>query len=119
MGACDVYLSLHRSEGFGRTIAEAALLGLEIVATAFGGNVDFCHGDGFYMVPTTPWPIPPGIYPQATGHLWGDPDLEIATSFLRQAVSTPRIRSPRHIPSLSLEYVGKNYKKALEKLSPE
>ena len=39
--ACDVFVSLHRAEGFGRNIAEALLLGLDVIATDHGGNVDF------------------------------------------------------------------------------
>ena len=48
-GCCDVFLSLHRSEGFGRGMAEALQLGVDVIATAYGGNTDFC----------------------ADGHVWG------------------------------------------------
>lgn len=41
----DVYLSLHRSEGFGNTIAEAMAAGRPVVATAFGGHMDVFSGD--------------------------------------------------------------------------
>ena len=40
-GCCDVLVSLHRSEGFGRVIAECIILGLEIITTNWGGNTDF------------------------------------------------------------------------------
>ena len=43
-GCCDVFLSLHRSEGFGRCMAEALQLGVGVIATAYGGNTDFCTG---------------------------------------------------------------------------
>ena len=45
MAACDIVLSLHRSEGFGLVPAEAMLLGVSVVATDWSGNVDF-HGRG-------------------------------------------------------------------------
>jgi glycosyltransferase involved in cell wall biosynthesis len=38
---CDIYISLHRSEGFGRTLAEAMLLGKKVVSTNYSGNCDF------------------------------------------------------------------------------
>ena len=38
---CDCYVSLHRSEGFGRTIAEALILGKPVIATNYSGNTDF------------------------------------------------------------------------------
>ena len=39
--SCDAYVSLHRSEGFGITMAEAMLLGKPVVATDYSGNIDF------------------------------------------------------------------------------
>ena len=38
---CDAYVSPHRAEGFGRTLAEAMLFGKPVVATNYSGNVDF------------------------------------------------------------------------------
>ncbi len=38
---CDCYISLHRSEGFGLTPAEAMNAGKPVIATGYGGNVDF------------------------------------------------------------------------------
>ncbi len=37
----DVYVSLHRSEGFGLGLAEAMYLGKPVIATAYSGNMDF------------------------------------------------------------------------------
>src|SRR5262249_31339872 len=36
--SCDAYASLHRSEGFGITLAEAMLLGKPVIATGYSGN---------------------------------------------------------------------------------
>jgi glycosyltransferase involved in cell wall biosynthesis len=41
INACDAYVSLHRAEGFGRTLAEAMLLGKPVIATNYSGNIDF------------------------------------------------------------------------------
>jgi len=41
IAASDGYVSLHRSEGFGLTIAEAMSLGTPVIATAYSGNMDF------------------------------------------------------------------------------
>jgi glycosyltransferase involved in cell wall biosynthesis len=38
---CDAYISLHRAEGFGRTIAEAIVLQKPVIATNYSGNIDF------------------------------------------------------------------------------
>ena len=42
--AHDIYLSLHRSEGYGLTIREAMLHDLHVVATGWSGNMDFMRG---------------------------------------------------------------------------
>src|SRR5205814_2840284 len=47
----DVVLSLHRSEGFGLTIAEGMLRGLPAVATDWSGNVDFLTRETGFPVP--------------------------------------------------------------------
>ena len=38
---CDSYISLHRSEGFGLTMAEAMYFKKPIIATGYSGNLDF------------------------------------------------------------------------------
>jgi glycosyltransferase involved in cell wall biosynthesis len=40
---CDAYVSLHRAEGYGRTIAEAILLGKRVIVTSYSGNMDYCE----------------------------------------------------------------------------
>ncbi len=53
----DVYISFHRSEGYGLTIHEAMLHGLYIVATGWSGNMDFMHGEKAFPVAYTLVPI--------------------------------------------------------------
>ncbi len=50
IGACDCYLSLHRSEGHGMPLAEAMALGKPVVATAYGGNIEFMNEANSYLV---------------------------------------------------------------------
>jgi glycosyltransferase involved in cell wall biosynthesis len=45
ISACDAYVSPHRAEGFGRTLAEAMLMGKPVVATNYSGNQFFMHHD--------------------------------------------------------------------------
>jgi glycosyltransferase involved in cell wall biosynthesis len=48
--SCDAYVSLHRAEGFGRTIAEAVILDKPVIATNYSGNCDFMNMEGCYSV---------------------------------------------------------------------
>ncbi|HEU4853579.1 MAG TPA: glycosyltransferase [Telluria sp.] len=60
---CDAYVSLHRSEGFGRTLAEAMLLGKPVVGTNFSGNVDFLSMQTGFPVRWKPVKVKEGEYP--------------------------------------------------------
>ena len=39
--SCDVYVSLHRSEGLGLNLLQAMTLGRPVIVTGFSGNMDF------------------------------------------------------------------------------
>ena len=124
-GCCDVFLSLHRSEGFGRGIAEALQLGLDVITTAFGGNTDFCTGPLVHLVRWARAPIPRGAYPGADGHHWAEPDLEHAVSLIRH-VTEQRLQLGMQCTNVNLlaEYrdrfsfasVGRQYRQRLEYL---
>jgi glycosyltransferase involved in cell wall biosynthesis len=80
----DVYLSLHRSEGFGLTIREAMLRGLPVIATGWSGNMDFMRGEGCFAVPYTLVPVhdPQGNYTMP-GAVWADADIKAAAAILQ------------------------------------
>jgi len=85
-GCCNVLLSLHRAEGYGRVLAEALLLGLHVVATDYSGNRDFCLGPLVHPVPYTLTPVAAGDYPHSNGQQWAEPDHAQAVQQLRGAV---------------------------------
>lgn len=81
LASCDIFLSLHRAEGFGLMLAEAMYFGKPVVATGYSGNLDFQDESCALLVPWRPVPIPPGSGPY-TG-TWAEPDLDAAASCLR------------------------------------
>jgi len=126
-GCCDVFVSLHRSEGFGRGLAEALQLGLHVIATDFGGNTDFCAGPQAHPVRFNRVPIPRGAYPCADGHYWAEPDVnhavllirEVAQQILDQGKVSDDITpfSPAlYRDQFSTEVVGNRYRCRLEQL---
>ena len=130
-GSCDVFLSLHRSEGFGRGIAEALQLGVNVIATDFGGNTDFCSGPLAHPVRWRKVPVPRGSYPYADGHYWAEPDLDHAAQLCQQlaerqltsqgdsnfADTIPRnVSASEYINQFSFSSVGKNYRLRLMQL---
>ena len=87
--AADCYVSLHRSEGFGLTMAEAMALGKPVIATAYSANLDFMNDEVAFMVPANPWRLPEQAGPYPAGSTWADPDLDMAASYMRQAAGDP------------------------------
>jgi hypothetical protein len=87
VNACDAYVSLHRTEGFGRTIAEAILLTKPIIATDYSGQADIlnkqCNGLVKYqLVPVTDnyhW------IDENDNAEWAEPDINDAISKFREA----------------------------------
>ena len=80
---CDCYVSLHRSEGFGNTLAEAMYLGKPVIATGYSGNMEFMTPQNSYPVDYTLRPVgdAAGPYP-ATGE-WAEPDVGHAARLMR------------------------------------
>jgi glycosyltransferase involved in cell wall biosynthesis len=87
MAACDCYVSLHRAEGFGLTLAEAMAIGKPAIATGYSGNVDFMNGENSYLVDYTIGRVGPEceIYPPEGE--WADPSVEHAAALMREVYS--------------------------------
>ena len=94
LGQCDAYVSLHRSEGLGLTMAEAMALGKPVIATGYSGNLEFMNDDVAFLVDATPVVIGEGVDPYPPDARWADPDVEHAARLMRQ-VFTDRAASTR------------------------
>jgi glycosyltransferase involved in cell wall biosynthesis len=86
---CDAVVSLHRSEGFGLTIAEAMAFGKPAIATAYSGNLEFMDERNSYLVPYELAEIPPGCEPYPAGSRWAEPDVAVAAELMRRVVDVP------------------------------
>jgi glycosyltransferase involved in cell wall biosynthesis len=101
LATCDVYASLHRSEGFGLGMAEAMAMGKPVVATGFGGNVDFMPPGAAAVVGFEARPIGPNDHRfgggfgdwYTVGQLWADADVDQAARWLRKLADSPRLRA--------------------------
>jgi len=82
----DVYLSLHRSEGYGLTIHEAMQRGLYVVATGWSGNMDFMEGERVFAVPYSLVPVKgaEAFFENVPKARWAEADIEKAAEFLKE-----------------------------------
>jgi glycosyltransferase involved in cell wall biosynthesis len=108
IGLSDVYVSLHRSEGFGLGPAEAMALGKPVVATGYSGTNDFVTHEtglrvGYRLVPITPGELflNPGLTTArmllgdraGSSAVWAEPDLSDAARWMVWAHDHPEQRS--------------------------
>jgi hypothetical protein len=89
INCCDCFVSLHRSEGFGRGLGEAMFLGRLALATGWSGNLDFMTGDNSLLVDHRLVPVEPGEYPFSEGQMWAEADVGHAVALLDAAVADP------------------------------
>ena len=80
----DLYASLHRSEGFGLTIAEAMLLHTPTLVTAWSGNMDFCNSKNSFLVGYKPIKVNSSHpeFREFENATWADADIEQTTQLL-------------------------------------
>ena len=88
--ACDVYISLHRGEGFGLGMAEAMLMGKPVIATDWSANTEFCKPGSSFPVPYRLVPVMPGEYFTSMGE-WAEADVNAAAAALRRCHDFPEL----------------------------
>lgn len=134
LGACDVYLSLHRSEGFGLGMAEAMSLGKAVVGTAFGGNTSFMTSETSCLVGYDLREIVPEDHVLQQGYervyrpgrSWAEPDLDQAAAWLRLLADDAAFRrelgrrASQHVDEIASPLaVGRAMAARLEKIAAE
>lgn len=87
--SCDAYLSLHRAEGFGLTMAEAMAMGKPVVATGYSGNLQYMDERNSWLVPYDLVSVPDGCSPYPVTARWADPDVEAAAAALKAIHADP------------------------------
>jgi glycosyltransferase involved in cell wall biosynthesis len=123
MAACDCYVSLHRAEGFGLTMAEAMAIGKPVIGTGYSGNVDFMNSENSYLIDYEIGLVGPEceIYPP-DGE-WAQPSIEHATELMRRVYTNPEEAQQRGARAeediarvLSSEVSGAAMRRRLEEL---
>jgi GT2 family glycosyltransferase/tetratricopeptide (TPR) repeat protein len=80
--SADCYVSLHRSAAFGHGIVQAMAAGTPVIATAYGGPLDYLEAGRDALIGYALSAVGPGRLPYAPDHRWAEPDLEHAARTL-------------------------------------
>jgi glycosyltransferase involved in cell wall biosynthesis len=123
LSRCDCYISLHRSEGFGRSPAEAMLLGKPVIVTDYSGTTDFCRPNNALLVDYDLVEVGAGSYVGADGQVWAEPSIDCAAQHM-VALFYDRDMGKRIgaagqqtiISELSARSVGERYRRRLAEL---
>lgn len=121
---CDCYVSLHRAEGFGLTMAEAMFYGKPVIATAYSSNIEFMNVGNSFLVKYDLVSIPEDIGPYKKGNIWAEPDIDHAAALMYyvfhnyQQASLVGSKAGREIQSLlSPDAIGSKIRKRLEQIT--
>ncbi|MEW4923982.1 glycosyltransferase family 4 protein [Algibacter sp. 2305UL17-15] len=92
---CDCYVSMHHSEGFGLTLAEAMYFGKPAIATNYSGNKEFMNDDNSFLVDYELGLIknPDANFPPET--LWANPITEHSIEKLKEVYKNPNLRETK------------------------
>lgn len=122
--ACDCFVSLHRSEGFGLAVAESMLLGKPVIATDWSATAEFVNVHNGCPVRAPLVTLDRNHGPYAKGSTWADPDPHHAAGHMRRlfadraltaqlgAAARETIRA-RFAPAV----IGARYRRRLESIA--
>lgn len=104
---CDCYVSLHRSEGLGLTLAEAMLLEKPVIATNYSGNLDFMNSDNSFLVPWEYTLVGDDAAAYPSHARWAEPNIDAAAEYMRLVYSNPSLG--REVGLRARQYVESNF----------
>ena len=118
---CDCYVSLHRAEGFGLTMAEAMYYGKPVIATGYSSNMEFMNVGNSFPVKYDIVTLTEDYGPYFKGNYWADPSIDHAASLMQYVFENPQeaqqvgARAAQEIKSLlSPQLLGTKIKNRLE-----
>ncbi|MBC7768803.1 MAG: hypothetical protein H7124_08445 [Phycisphaerales bacterium] len=91
VNCADAFVSLHRSEGFGRGPAEAMRLGRVAIATGFSGNMDYMNASNSFPVSFRMRAVGADEYPHGKGQYWAEPDIREAAAIMLRLIENPSL----------------------------
>jgi len=82
VSSLDGYVSLHRSEGLGISMAQAMYLKKPVIATGYSGNMEFMNHNNSFLIRYQLTEIQESHGPYTKGQYWAEPDVEHAAELM-------------------------------------
>ena len=124
MNSVDAYASLHRSEGFGLTVAESMFLGKPVISTDWSATSEFLDTKNGCPVSFDLIQLKENFGPYTQGQVWADAHVDSAASYMERLVNDSDFaraigdNAARTIRErFSPEAVGKIYEKRIKSLA--
>jgi glycosyltransferase involved in cell wall biosynthesis len=122
--ACDCFVSLHRSEGFGLAVAESMYLGKPVISTDWSATSEYLDCENGLPVRFSLVELAENHGPYAKGSTWAEPDVGHAAQLMRRIAADPseaarigaaarRTMEERFSPAV----IGARYRRRLETIA--
>jgi len=119
--ACDCFVSLHRSEGFGLAVAECMYLGKPVIVTDWSATAEFVDASNGAPVRCRLVPLERSHGPYAKGQIWAEPDTAHAAEWMQRLFHDRELGSRLGTAArqtieerFSPEVIGARYRRRLE-----
>lgn len=118
---CDCYVSLHRSEGFGLTMAEAMFLNKPVIATGYSGNTEFMDFQNSFLVNYKKVQANENLINYDKNTIWSEPDVSHASKLMKYVFENQDVIKPialrghqNIIDNFSIKSIGELIKNRVE-----
>lgn len=87
--SCHAFVHPTRGEGVGYPMMEAVARGLPVIATNWGGQLDYLNANNSYLIPCHLVPVKPQAYYYGyqSDQLWAEPSIEALRALMRQVIN--------------------------------
>ena len=91
----DAYVSLHRAEGFGLTMAEAMLAKKPVLTTGYSGNLDFCDYFNCFIVDFDLVRVGENRMRYKSENIWAEPKIPSAAEGYKEIFRNKALRDQK------------------------
>ncbi len=108
--ACDCFVLPSRGEGWGRPYMEAMAIGLPVIGTGFGGNIDFMNDSNSFLLDYRLEPVSEqGLieYPDALNTRWAEPSCEHLMYLMRFVFENQKLA--KDVGTKAQEFIRDNF----------